>query len=80
MMARKMDSGDTEDDLIEAFRVFDYEQTGYVSASELLMLVTTMGDKMTLAEAEELIRVSAAEDDKIDYLEFSKKLTKKNKN
>ena len=35
MMSRKMKDTDSEEEILEAFRVFDKEGTGYISAAEL---------------------------------------------
>jgi calmodulin len=38
---------DTEDDIIEAFRVFDKDGNGTISAAELRHVMTNLGEKLT---------------------------------
>ena len=47
MMARKMKDSDTEEELKEAFRVFDKDGNGYISAAELRHVMTNLGEKLT---------------------------------
>ena len=42
------DDGDIQNEIREAFRVFDTEDNGYISADDLTEILTTMGDKLTL--------------------------------
>lgn len=56
MMARKMNSADSEEELKEAFRVFDKDGNGFISAAELRHVMTNLGEKLTDDEVEEMIR------------------------
>jgi hypothetical protein len=47
-MARKMKDTDTEEDIIEAFRVFDKDGSGVISAAELRHVMTNLGEKLTV--------------------------------
>ena len=47
---------ETEDDIREAFRVFDKDGTGYVSVSELRHAMTSLGERLSEEEVDELIR------------------------
>ena len=38
---------DTEEDIIEAFRVFDKDGNGTISAAELRHVMTNLGEKLT---------------------------------
>jgi calmodulin len=64
-----------EEDLIEAFRLFDREGSGTVSVQEFKHVMTTLGDALTDEEAEELLR-KADIDEKglINYDEFVKSI------
>jgi calmodulin len=55
MMAKKMDNEGSEEDIREAFKVFDRTGCGYIMATDLKRIMTTMGDKMTQDEVEEMI-------------------------
>merc|ERR1712225_42896 len=48
IMARKMKDTDTEEDIIEAFRVFDKDGAGVISAAELRHVMTNLGEKLTV--------------------------------
>ena len=56
MMARKMKETDSEEEIREAFRVFDRDGNGYISASELRHVMTNLGEKLTDDEVDEMIR------------------------
>merc|ERR1712232_33441 len=54
--ARKMKDTDTEEELIEAFKVFDRDGSGFISAAELRHVMTNLGEKLTDEEVDEMIR------------------------
>lgn len=57
MMAKKqMHNDDNEEELREAFKVFDKDGNGYISAAELRHVMTNLGEKLTDEEVEEMIR------------------------
>ena len=56
MMARKMKDTDSEEEIKEAFRVFDKDGNGYISAAELRHVMTNLGEKLTDDEVDEMIR------------------------
>ena len=61
------DLGDT-DEVCEAFKVFDQENTGFVNADVLKNAIKSFGEILTEEEAEELIReADSNEDGKISY-------------
>ena len=45
-MARKMKDTDSEEEIREAFRVFDKDGNGYISAAELRHVMTNLGEKL----------------------------------
>jgi calmodulin len=62
LMARKMNDTDTEEELIDAFKV---------SAHELRFVMTTAGEQLTNEEIDEMIREADIDGDGyIDYEEF----------
>jgi len=46
------------DDLREVFRLYDKEGRGYVSIAEMRHLLTSVGEKLTDDEADQLLRMS----------------------
>ena len=56
MMSRKMQDTDSEEEIREAFRVFDKDGNGFISAAELRHVMTNLGEKLTDDEVDEMIR------------------------
>ena len=77
-MARKMKDTDTEEELIEAFKVFDRDGNGFISAAELRHVMTNLGEKLTDEEVDEMIREADVDGDgQINYEEFVKMMMAK---
>ncbi|KAI6112261.1 hypothetical protein EDD16DRAFT_1835177 [Pisolithus croceorrhizus] len=73
MMARKMRDTDSEEEIKEAFKVFDKDGNGYISAAELRHVMTNLGEKLTDSEVDEMIREADVDGDgQINYDEFVK--------
>ncbi|OMJ29962.1 Calmodulin [Smittium culicis] len=73
LMARKMKDTDTEEEIREAFKVFDKDGNGFISASELKHVMTSLGEKMSEAEVEEMIAEADTDGDgQINLEEFLK--------
>ncbi|KAL3874515.1 hypothetical protein ACJMK2_037521 [Sinanodonta woodiana] len=58
LMSRKMNDNETEEELSEAFRVFDKEGNGFISSAELREVMVSLGDKLTEEEVEEMLRTA----------------------
>ena len=68
MMAKKMKDTDTEDEMREAFRVFDKDGDGYISAAELRHVMANLGEKLTDQEVDEMISEADLDGDgRVDY-------------
>lgn len=63
MMARKMKDTDSEEEIREAFKVFDKDGNGYISAAELRHVMTNLGEKLSEAEVSEMIREADVDGD-----------------
>ncbi|KAK7397304.1 hypothetical protein VNO78_18472 [Psophocarpus tetragonolobus] len=71
LMARKMKESEAEEELKEAFRVFDKDHDGYISASELRSVMRTIGEKVTDEEVEQMVKEADLDGDGlVDYEEF----------
>nr|WGM49164.1 NEMOb [synthetic construct] len=78
MMARKMKYRDTEEEIREAFGVFDKDGNGYIGAAELRHVMTNLGEKLTDEEVGELIREADIDGDgQVNYEEFVQMMTAK---
>lgn len=63
------------EDYIKGFQVFDKEQTGYIGVGELRYILTSVGEKLTDAEVDELLKgVNVTSEGNIDYVEFVKSI------
>ncbi|XP_060063077.1 uncharacterized protein LOC132543579 [Ylistrum balloti] len=70
MMSRRMKDRGSKEDLQEAFRVFDLDGDGFITADELRHAMTSMGEKLTDEEVEEMIIDADADGDgRINYIE-----------
>ncbi|CAN1270887.1 Calmodulin-like protein 8 [Linum perenne] len=71
VMAGKMQEN-VGDELKEAFKVFDRDQDGFISPNELREVMMDLGEKLTEAEAEQMIREADSDGDgKVNYDEFA---------
>ncbi len=71
LFARKMRDTDTEEELTEAFKVFDRDGNGLISVEELKHVMTNLGEKLTDEEINEMIKEADVNNDgKINYEEF----------
>ena len=55
MMARKIKDIDSEEEIRDAFRVFDKDGNGFISTTELRHVMTNLGEKLTDQEVNEMI-------------------------
>ncbi len=66
---------DTEDDLIECFRIFDVDGSGVVSSGELRHILKIFGDKMEDLEIEHMISEGDPNDTGfINYVDLVKRM------
>ena len=68
LMAKKFMDSDMESEIRQAFRMFDKDGNGFISATELRHVMTNLGEKLTEAEADEMLREADIDGDgQIDY-------------
>jgi hypothetical protein len=71
LMARKMKDTDSEKDILEAFRVFDKDCNGLISAAELPHIMNSLGEKLTDDEIDEMLQEADIDGDGyINYENF----------
>ena len=79
LMARKMKESDNEEEIIEAFKVFDRDGNGLISSDELLHVLNSLGEKLTIEEVDDLIKDADLDGDGyINYEEFVNLILNKN--
>ncbi|KRX54902.1 putative myosin regulatory light chain [Trichinella sp. T9] len=74
MFGEKMTGTDPEDVIRNAFQCFDEEGTGSISEHDLRTLLTTMGDRYTDDQVEELFKDAPIKDGMFNYVEFARML------
>ncbi|GMM33758.1 Mlc1 protein [Saccharomycopsis crataegensis] len=66
--------GDPED-YIRGFQVFDKNLTGFIGVGELRYILTSIGEKLSDSEVDELLKgVNVTKDGNVDYVEFVKSI------
>ena len=72
-MARKRRDTDSEEEMRQAFKVFDRDRNGYIGAADLRRTMAELGEKLTDYEVYEMIRMADVDGDgQISYEEFVK--------
>lgn len=78
MMDRKMKDTDNEEEIRDAFCMFDKDGNGYVSAAELRHVMTRLGEKLSDEKVDEMIRSANTDGDgQVNYEEFVRMLVSK---
>jgi calmodulin len=73
MMSRKTKDTDSEDDILESFKVFDKDGNGFISAADLRHIMTNLGEKLTDDEIDEMTREADVDGNgQINYENFIK--------
>ena len=68
---KKMEDMETQEELTEAFELFDRDGNGLISHAELMSAMNDMGEKLTNAEVADIIRQADMDGDgHINYDEF----------
>jgi len=63
-----------EKEIIEAFKVFDPSNTGFISIAELRHVLTILGEKLTNEEVHELIKEADDGTGRVNYKNYTKLL------
>ncbi|EDW34519.1 GL21535 [Drosophila persimilis] len=71
MMGKQMRDTDTEEEMREAFKIFDRDLDGFISPAELRFVMINLGEKVSDEEIDEMIREADFDGDGlINYEEF----------
>lgn len=63
------------EDYIKAFQIFDKNLTGFIGVGELKYILTTIGEKLSNDEVDELLKnVTITDENSVDYAEFVKSI------
>ena len=78
LVARKMmTEKETDEEMMQAFKVFNRDGDGFISAPELRLVMVNLGEKLTDEEIQEMIReVDVDGDGQINFEEFKRLMTK----
>ena len=73
LLTRYMDSTDAEQEIIDAFNILDSEGTGIVTANQLRIVYTLLGEKMSDEQVDKFVKEADVDgDEQVDYSEFVK--------
>ncbi|KAK7912485.1 hypothetical protein WMY93_012696 [Mugilogobius chulae] len=76
MMHRQMQQEDPKAEILEALRMTDKQKRGYIQATELRAKLTTLGEKLTQREVDELFREAKIKPNgSVNYVEFTQLVT-----
>ncbi|KRZ17804.1 putative myosin regulatory light chain, partial [Trichinella zimbabwensis] len=74
LFGEKMTGTDPEEVIRNAFQCFDEEGTGYIKEEYLRELLTTMGDRYTNEQVDELFKDAPIKNSLFNYIEFARML------
>ncbi|RPA87814.1 putative cytokinesis EF-hand protein Cdc4 [Ascobolus immersus RN42] len=60
------------DEFVRGFQVFDKDGTGYIGVGELRYVLTSLGEKLTNEEVDELLKGMDIRSDMVNYTDFVK--------
>lgn len=77
MVAKVLRHDESEEELREAFRLFDTDGSGSINAEELKKVMLNLGEKLSKEDLEEMIKEADMDGDgTVDYEEFVTMMTK----
>ena len=77
MPAISTDDTHAEEDMLEAFKVFDTDGNGMIDSDELRQIMNNLGEKLTQEEVDEMVKEADTDGDgQINYEEFVRMMFK----
>ncbi|ALC46953.1 And [Drosophila busckii] len=78
LMNKHSSEGDSDEELREAFKIFDKDEDGFISPAELRFVMVNLGEKLTDEEIDDMIREADFDGDGlINYDEFVYMITQR---
>ncbi|KAM7479595.1 hypothetical protein LguiA_027808 [Lonicera macranthoides] len=78
LMAKKMKDAGVVKEIKEAFKVFDIDKSGFISAAEIKQVMSNLGQKLSEKNVNRMIREADIDGDgQINYEEFAKMMFSK---
>ena len=78
LMSQKIKDPDADDELFEAFKVFDRDGDSFISRDELRLVLSNLGEKLSDQEIDEMVHEADIDGDgQINYEEFLRMITGK---
>jgi len=74
MFGEKLNGTDPEEVIKNAFACFDEDNSGFINEDRLRDLLTSMGDRFTDEEVDEIFREAPIKNSNFDYVEFTRLL------
>uniref|UniRef100_A0A6G3MLL3 Calmodulin (Trinotate prediction) n=1 Tax=Henneguya salminicola TaxID=69463 RepID=A0A6G3MLL3_HENSL len=76
MVGKKILSSNVEEEVREAFKVFDKNGTGFINSGEFCHFLTSLGDKLADDEADALIRcLDPRNSGEVDFFSYSRSIS-----
>ncbi|KAL0482926.1 calmodulin, partial [Acrasis kona] len=71
-MAKGFRAPDTEEQIRDAFRIFDKDNSGTITVDDLKHIMLNLGEKLTQEEVDEMLVHANIKSGKINYADFAK--------
>ena len=71
IMAKRFENSHSEKDILDAFKIFNKDGKGIISVNEIRHVLTTVGEKLTEEEVDQLIKdLKVDSDGLVKYVDF----------
>lgn len=71
MISKRAKNLNAEEDIREAFKVFDQDGNGFITAEELRNVMTNLGERLTDEEVKEMIREADQDGDGVLFISLN---------